>query len=127
MGAMGTQDLDDDVSAAPTAQTPDDPPLDWWHRDHPVFTAITGFFAGLAFLSLVPALYMWVLRLFFSDETAEALFPFVLVSLAVPIGLVITERTRRFGTYMIIGMVVCGVVVAGVTALVIYVLMMREA
>ena len=127
MRAMGTPEVDDQVSAAPTAPDADEQTLDWWHRDHPVFTALTGFFAGLAFISLVPALYMWLLRLFFSDETAEALFPFVLVSLAVPIGLVITERTRRFGTYMILGMVVCGIVVAGVAALVIYVLMMREA
>ena len=127
MRAMGTPEVDDQVSAAPTAPDADEQPLDWWHRDHPVFTALTGFFAGLAFISLVPALYMWLLRLFFSGETAEALFPFVLVSLAVPIGLVITERTRRFGIYMILGMVVCGIVVAGVAALVIYVLMMREA
>src|SRR5215203_4540146 len=127
MGSMGTQELDDEVSAQATAQTSDDAPVDWWHRDHPVFTAITGFFAGLAFLSLVPAIYIWVLRLFFSDETAEALFPFVLVALALPIGLVVTERSRRFGIYMIMGMVVGGIVVAGVTALVIYVLMVREA
>ena len=28
---------------------------DWWHRDHPVFTPITGFFTGLLFVALVPA------------------------------------------------------------------------
>lgn len=101
-------------------------PVDWWHRDHPVFAALTGFFTGLAFVALVPALYGAVLRSVVSDETAEALFPFVLVTLAVPLGLVITERTRRFGKYMLLGMVVCAVVVIGVATLVLWVLATRE-
>lgn len=101
-------------------------PVDWWHRDHPVFAALTGFFTGLAFVALVPALYGAVLRSVVSDETAESLFPFVLVTLAVPLGLVITERTRRFGKYMLLGMVVCAVVVIGVATLVLWVLATRE-
>lgn len=109
-----------------TETTDPAPTLDWWHRDHPVFTALTGFFAGLAYVALVPALYVGLLRSLVSDETAEALFPFVLVTLAVPLGLVITERTRRFGKYMIFGMVVCAVVVVGVASLVIWVLATRE-
>jgi len=109
-----------------TESTQTQAPPDWWHRDHPTFTALSGFFCGLAFVSLVPALYIALLRLVFSDETAEALFPFVLVALAVPLGLVITERSRRFGLHMVLGMVVCAVVVAGVAALVIYALMVRE-
>ena len=40
--------------------------------------------------------------------------------LAVPIGLVTTESTRRFGTYMILGMIVCAVVVVGVASAVIW-------
>jgi hypothetical protein len=55
-----------------------------------------------------------------SDETAEALFPFVIVLLAVPVGLVITESTRRFGKYMLLGMALCAVVVAGVASVVIW-------
>ncbi len=109
-----------------TESTTSEAPLDWWHRDHPVFAALTGFFAGLAYVALVPAAYVGLLRLLVSDETAEALFPFVLVTLAVPIGLVITERTRRFGMYMLVGMVVCAVVVVGVATLVLWVLAVRE-
>lgn len=95
---------------------------DWWHRDHPTFAALAGFFTGLVFVSLVPALYVALVGLVVSDETAEALFPFVLVTLAVPVGLVFSERTRRFGRYMLLGMVVTAVVVAGVASVVIWVL-----
>ena len=103
-----------------------EPGVDWWHRDHPVFMALAGFFAGLAFVALVPAVYGAILRTVFSDQTAEALFPFVLVTLALPIGLVFTERSRRFGLYMLFGMVVCAVVVVGVATLVLWVLATRE-
>jgi len=92
---------------------------DWWHRDHPTFTALTGFFTGLAFLLLVPALFAGVLGLFL-DDRAEELFPFVLVTLVVPVGLVIWPRTRRFGRYMLLGMVVTAVVVGGVAAAVLW-------
>ena len=37
----------------------------------------------------------------------------VLVALAVPLGLVAFSRTRRFGAYMLIGMVVTALVVVG--------------
>jgi hypothetical protein len=125
---MGTQDVEPRFPpAGPGPSTTDAPPPDWWHRDHPTFTALSGFFSGLFFVSLVPALYVALTRLVFSDETAEALFPFVLVSLAVPLGLVVTERSRRFGKYMLLGMVVCAVVVAGVASVVIWVLARGDA
>lgn len=93
---------------------------DWWHRDHPTFTALTGFLAGLAFVILVPGVFVAVLYSIFDDHTAEELFPLVLVTLVVPFGLVAAPRTRRFGLYMCIGMVVTALVVAGVTALVLW-------
>ncbi len=99
---------------------------DWWHRDHPTFTALAGFFSGLAFVCAVPALYAALTQLVFSDDTAQTLFPFVLVLLVVPLGLLLTERTRRFGRYMLLGMVATAVVVAGVTALVLWVLTSGE-
>ena len=85
---------------------------DWWHRDHPTFASLTGFFTGLAAMILVPGLFIALLHLLVDDETAEELFPFVLVTLAVPIGLVIAPRTRRFGIYMLIGLSVTALVVA---------------
>ena len=100
---------------------------DWWHRDHPTFTALAGFFTGLGFLVLVPALFGGILRLFLAYDTAERLFPFVLVTLLVPIGLVIYPRTRRFGLYMIIGMVTTAVVVGGVAAVVLWYLVTYQS
>ena len=35
-------------------RSPGDQP-DWWHRDHPTFAALSGFFTGLLFVLLVPA------------------------------------------------------------------------
>lgn len=99
---------------------------DWWHRDHPTFTALSGFFTGLAFVILVPGLFIGLLHLVLDDETAEGLFPFVLVMLAVPIGLVIAPRTRRFGGYMLTGVLVTALVVGGVAALVLWYMISYE-
>lgn len=111
-----------DQAEAPRAQ----PPPDWWHRDHPTFTALTGFFTGLAFVVLVPAAFVGVLHLLFDDETTNDLFPMVLLGLALPLGLMASPRTRRFGRYMLIGVVVTAVVVGGVASLVIWALMERD-
>jgi hypothetical protein len=93
---------------------------DWWHRDHPTFTALSGFFTGLAFVILVPGLFIALLHVLVDDDTAEQLFPYVLVTLVVPIGLVIAPRTRRFGGYMLIGVTVTALVVCGVAGLVLW-------
>ena len=99
---------------------------DWWHRDHPTFTAITGFFTGLAYIIVVPGLYAAVLSWLFDDATAEDLFPYVLISLAVPIGLAIVPKTRRFGLYMLIGVVATALVVIGVAFVVLWVMVGSE-
>jgi hypothetical protein len=99
---------------------------DWWHRDHPTFTALTGFFTGLAFVIVVPGLFATILNLLVDYNTAEDLFPFVLVMLAVPIGLLIAPRTRRFGVYMVIGMLVTLLVVASVSALVLWYMIRQD-
>ena len=64
-------------------------------------------------MALVPALFVGLLHLVFDDETTNDLFPMVLVALAVPLGLVAFSRTRRFGAYMLIGVVVTALVVGG--------------
>ncbi len=94
----------------------------WWHRDHPTFTALSGFFAGLVAIIVVPGLYAGLLSTLTDTGTAERLFPFVLLVLVVPIGLSIAPRTRRFGLYLLLGMVSTAVVVAAVAALVLLVL-----
>lgn len=97
----------------------------WWHRDHPVFTPLTGFFAGLAFTLLVPGLFAALLESVFSQHTVTDLFPFVLIALLVPVVLLVRPRTRRFGLYFVLGMVATAAVVIGVGALVLWVMVNR--
>ena len=99
----------------------------WWHRDHPTFSALSGFFTGLLFVALVPAAYVGVLSLMFDNDRVEELFPFILVTLVVPLVLVINQRTRRFGTYFWIGIVLTAVVVVGVAALVLWFLVEHQS
>jgi hypothetical protein len=100
---------------------------DWWHRDHPTFTALSGFFTGMLFVTLVPGGFVGLLRLLFEYDTAEELFPLVLVSLVIPIALLAVPRTRRFGIYMLLGMVLTALVVLGVASLVLYWMVKHQA
>jgi hypothetical protein len=106
-------------TAPATDETAGDGPS-WWHRDHPTFSALTGFFTGLLFVALVPAVYVAVLSLVFDNDRVEELFPFVLVTLVVPLALVMNRRTRRYGTYFWIGIVLTAVVVIGVATVVLW-------
>lgn len=99
---------------------------DWWHRDHPTFTPIMGFFTGLLFVSLVPAGFLALLQLIFEDEVARGLSPLLATTLVVPFGLLFWRPTRRFGRYMLLGIVVTAVVVVGVTTLVLWLMARRE-
>jgi 4-amino-4-deoxy-L-arabinose transferase-like glycosyltransferase len=98
----------------------------WWHRDHPTFSALTGFFTGLAVVIVVPGAFAAVLRALFDYDTAEELFPFVLIVLAVPLVLIAIPRTRRFGRYMLLGMLATAIVVLGVAALVVWILIKTD-
>ncbi len=109
-----------DPPPQPTADQAKAP--NWWHRDHPTFSALTGFFAGIAFLVIVPGAYAGILAQIMDYERAEALFPFVLLTLIVPIALMTVGKTRRFGLFMLIGLFSTLIVVGGVAALVLYVL-----
>ncbi|VXB77243.1 hypothetical protein [Nocardioides sp. AX2bis] len=114
-----------EAPSTPTAAGKDDdaaPDPRWWHRDHPTFTALAGFFAGLVTIIVVPGLYAGLLSTLTDTDTTETLFPFVLLVLLVPIGLSVAPRTRRFGLYLLLGMVSTAVVVAVVAALVLLVL-----
>ena len=92
----------------------------WWHASHPTFAGITGFFAGMLFVTALPGAYAGLLRLLFDHETSEQLFPFVLLALALPIVLLVKRKTRRFAQFMFVGMVVTALVVGGVASLVLY-------
>jgi hypothetical protein len=94
--------------------------FEWWHHSHPTFAAIAGFFAGMLFVTALPGAFVGILRLLFTYETAEQLFPFVLIALALPIFLLVKRKTRRFGQFMLVGMIVTALVVLGVASLVLY-------
>ncbi len=112
----GDQDRDDDAAE-----------LGWWHRDHPTFTPIAAFFTGMVTIVVVPAGYGQVLRWLFERDRVEALFPFVLVIFAIPLGLLVRSHTRRFGRYMLLGMVLSAVVVAAVGGLVLWLLIQNQS
>ena len=94
--------------------------FEWWHHSHPTFAAISGFFAGMLFVTALPGAFAGILRLLFSYDRAEELFPLVLIALVLPITLLAKRKTRRFGQYMFIGMVITTLVVLGVASLVLY-------
>ena len=99
---------------------------DWWHRDHPVFVPLAGFFTGMAFIILVPGTYAALLKSLVGYERAEDLFPFVLLTLVVPISLLVPHRTRGFGRYMLFGVVATALVVVGVALVVLWFLLNRD-
>jgi hypothetical protein len=57
------------VDGAPAAEP------NWWHRSHPTFAGLVGFFTGVAYVIVVPGLYATVLSLLLGDTTAQRLFP----------------------------------------------------
>ena len=99
---------------------------DWFHREHPVFFPLAGFFTGMIAIIVVPGLYAAVLKWVAGYERADELFPFVLVLLAVPIGLLVPPGTRRFARYMLLGMVGTLVVVVGVGGAVVWFLLSKD-
>ena len=103
-----------------TQEVPQDRHFEWWHHSHPTFAGITGFFAGMLFVTALPGAFAGLLRLLFSHDTAERLFPFVLIALALPIALLVMCKTRRFAQFMFVGMLVTALVVGGVASLVLY-------
>jgi hypothetical protein len=124
----------EDASAPAEASAPADAEHDssrsrlpeWWHRDHPVFVPLAGFFTGMLFILLVPGTYAAVLKAMVGYQRTEDLFPFVLLTLVVPIGLLAPHHTRRFGRYMLFGVVATALVVVGVALGVLWFLLHRD-
>src|SRR6476469_1607838 len=52
----------------------------WWHRSHPTFAGLVGFFTGVAYVIIVPGVYGALLSLLLGDTTAQRLFPLVLIA-----------------------------------------------
>jgi hypothetical protein len=117
----------EDTPVEPPEVGPDDSPDEgpepsWWHRSHPTFAGLVGFFTGVAYVIVVPGGYAALLGLLVSDTTAQQLFPLVLVALVIPIGLLVPRRTRRFAQFMFLGIISTVLVVAVTAAVVIWVM-----
>ena len=108
------------VDGAPAAEP------NWWHRSHPTFAGLVGFFTGVAYVIVVPGLYAAVLSLLLGDTTAQRLFPLVLVALVVPLALLVPRKTRRFAQFMLLGAVLTAVVIGLTAALVVWILVKTQ-
>jgi hypothetical protein len=114
------------MSESGTVPTVDDEPPasqpSWWHRSHPTFAGLVGFFSGVAYVIVVPGVYAGILSLAFSDADAQKLFPLVLIALVVPLAMLVPRKTRRFAQFMFLGIVSTILVIGLTTALVLWIL-----
>lgn len=96
------------------------PEPSWWHRSHPTFASLVGFFSGVAYVIVVPGIFAALLRLIVGDSTAQRLFPLLALLLVVPLALLIPRKTRRFAQFMLLGVVTTALVIGLTAALVIW-------
>lgn len=115
-----------DVAATPDV-APAARPLDWWHRSHPTFAAITGFFAGMLLVTAVPGGLIGVLRLALPYDSVQQYLGLIALTLLLPVPLLAVRKTRRFGVFMLIGMVITALVVLGVASLVLYLMVQLDS
>ncbi|HEY3531069.1 MAG TPA: hypothetical protein VGK78_18140 [Nocardioides sp.] len=104
---------------------PDSEPS-WWHRSHPTFAGLVGFFTGVAYVIVIPGIYATLLGLLVSDSSARRLFPLVALVLVVPLAMLIPRKTRRFAQFMLLGVVSTAVVIGLTAALVVWVMVQIE-
>jgi hypothetical protein len=83
---------------------------------------VAGFFTGIVFVIVVPGVYATLLNAFLGEKTAQRLFPYVLIALLVPIGLLVPRKTRRFAQLMLVGLIATVLVVAVTAGVVLWVL-----
>lgn len=101
-----------------------EPPAEpsWWHRSHPTFAGLMGFFTGVAYVIIVPGIYATLLGALLPEKAAQRLFPLIAVALVVPIGMLVARKTRRFAEFMLLGVVSTALVIALTATLVIWVM-----
>jgi hypothetical protein len=121
MSESGSTPTVDDEDGDDTGPEPS-----WWHRSHPTFAGLVGFFTGVAFVIVIPGVYAAVLSLLLGDTTAQRLFPLVLVALVVPLAMLVPRKTRRFAQFMLLGVVLTAVVIGLTSALVIWILVQTQ-
>jgi hypothetical protein len=100
------------------ATTP--PEVRFWHRDHPVFTPLAGFFTGVLLVVVVLGLLGALLDLVVGYDVGAHPWVFLValgVLLVANLVLVVVGGTRRFARYMLFGVLTTPVVVVAVGAL----------
>lgn len=120
MSDSGTPTID-----PPAEEEPETDPS-WWHRSHPTFAGLVGFFTGVAYVIIVPGFYAAFLSLLLSDDTARRLFPLGILALVVPLALLVSRKTRRFAQFMLLGVVSTAVVIGITAAVVIWVMVQLD-
>jgi hypothetical protein len=116
-------------SGAPAVGAVDEAPAtepSWWHRSHPTFASLVGFFTGVAYVIIVPGIYAGILSLVLSDSTAQRLFPLVILALVVPLAMLIPRKTRRFAQFMLLGVVSTALVIGLTAVLVVWVMVQLD-
>jgi hypothetical protein len=112
-------DADDVDDADPTVDPTVDEPR-FWHRDHPVFTPLAGFFTGVLLVIVVGGLLGALLDLVLGYDVGE--HPWVLLAapaalLVVTLALLAAPRTRRFARYLLFGVVTTPAVISAAASL----------
>lgn len=95
----------------------------WLHNSHPTVAALVGFYIGLAYAILVPGTWGALLAWILGQERAEQLFPWVALTLLVPLALLVPRKTRRLAQFVWLGIILTVLVVVGVGALVFWILL----
>ena len=102
------------------------PEPSWWHRSHPTFAGLVGFFTGVGYVIVVPGIFAGLLSLLLSDSSAQRLFPLIAVALVVPLALLVPRKTRRFAQFMLLGVVTTALVIGVTAALVVWVMVQLD-
>ena len=95
----------------------------WLHDSHPTVAALVGFYIGLAYAILVPGTWGALLTWVVGQERAEQLFPWVALTLLVPLAMLVPRKTRRLAQFVWLGIILTVLVVVGVGALVFWILL----
>lgn len=97
----------------------------FWHRGHPVFTPLTGFFTGVLLVVLLGGLLSVILDRVVGYDVGERpwiLLVAVAALLVVTLVLLVPARTRRFARYMLFGVLATPAVVAATASLTLWLL-----
>jgi hypothetical protein len=124
--AEDDEEREEAADAEPDADEQPQHEPSWWHRSHPTFAGLVGFFVGVAYVIIIPGVYATLLNWLVPEKTAERLFPLVLIALIVPVGMLILRKTRRFAEFMFLGIISTALVVAATATLVLWVLVQGD-